>query len=178
MDVFLREFEAPTDFSGVAHVFEYEVCEPKAYVCHVAVHRGEEPPFRESIRYTVRDRGSLAHPTAKKAIVVVRRENDLIPLTDDCGKLLGFLRSSFGRFECYVFEALRAPTAIGSSVEEPTSHQPVKEHAIGCHLRDIVACSCVFDGPEVHGHPSAPIASPDTPESWWEFPGEEKASGA
>lgn len=178
MSVFLREFEASTDFSGPAHVFEYETCDPDAYVCHIAVRRDGEPPFREFIRYTVRDRGSIANPRAVKAIVVVRRENDIIPLRDDCGKLLGFLRSAYGRFEYYVFEARLAPKAIGSSAETTTLSRPAREHAIGCHLRDIVACSCVFDGPNAHGAPpSEPKASEGGPDSWWEFPGGQQASG-
>jgi hypothetical protein len=181
MSVFLREFEAPTDFSGTAQVFEFDVCSPEAYVCHVGIKKDYDDHgrlAREYIRYTVRDRGSATKHAAKKAIVVVRRLNDLIPLTDDCGKLLSYLQSALGRFEYYVFEARRAPRTIGSTDEVATSHPPSAEHAIGCHLRAPLACSCVFDGTSAHSAPPADTnPSEASPESWWESPGESKASG-
>lgn len=181
MSVFLREFEAATDFSGPARIYEFDVCDPDAYVCHVGIKKEYDDQgrmVREYIRYAVRDRGSVTKHTAKKAIVVVRRQNELIPLGDDCGKFLSYLQSSLGRFEYYVFEARRAPLPIGNTDEAATSHRPSGEHAIGCHLREPLACSCVFDGATKHDAPpsgTSPAAA--SPESWWEFPGESKASG-
>ena len=166
MTIFLREFEFQTDFTEDVKVFEYEVCDKDAAVCHVYLRRNIEPPFDEFVRVAVRDRGSPTEPTMTKAIVVVRRENDIIPLPDDCGKLLGFLRSSLGRFEYYVFEARRASRPIGSTETVATSPRPAKEHAIGCHLREHLACSCVFDGPSIHvGPPSDTTTSEASPGS-------------
>ena len=184
-DVFLREFEFPADFPGQSKVLEFEVCDPQAAVCHVTLRREnyiDDQNWSQSkyfFRLTVRDRGSPTKHSTTKAVVVLRRLNELIPLSDDCGKLLGFLRSDYGRDEYYVFEARRAPTATGSTASETTLSRPAKEHAIGCHLRDVVACSCVFDGPSAHASPPAsPTSSGADTGSWWEFPGEPKASEA
>lgn len=179
-EVFLREFEFPADFTEAVKVFEYEVCDKDAAVCEAYIRKGFEygvSKYSEAIGITVRDRDSATKHSFTKAIVVVRRLNDLIPLTDDCGKLLGFLRSSLGRFEYYVFEARRASQPIGSTESEATSPRPPKEHAIGCHLRAPLACSCVFDGTTTHdAPPSGTSSSEASPDSWWQFPDESKAS--
>ena len=175
--VFLREFEAPTD----TETLEYEVCDKDAAPVHVSLCRLDfpEPKVREFFRLTVKDRGSATKHTLRKAVIFVRRLNDLIPLPDDCGRFLGFLRSSVDRSEYYVFEARRAPTSIDSTAPETTLSRPAKEHAIGCHLRDVVACSCVFDGTTAHdGPPSEPKASEGEPAGDWGFPDELTGSGA
>lgn len=177
MSVFLREFEAPTD----AETLEYEVCDKDAAPIHVYIRRTEfdGTPLKEFFRLTVKDRGSVTKHTLRKAVIFVRRLNELIPLPDGCGRFLGFLRSSVDRSEYYVFEARREPTAIDSTAEETTLSRSAREHAIGCHLRDVVACSCVFDGTSVHdGPPSEPKASEGEPGSDWGFPDELTASGA
>jgi hypothetical protein len=180
--VFLREFEASVDFPGEARVYEFEVCDPSAYVVHVSL-SAEFNEFgrlgREYLLYAVKDRGIVSHVTGTKSIVVVRRVRGITPLRSDCGKLLGFLRARVGQFEYYVFEGRDGP-ATRSTPEETTSPPRATASSNGGSQRDPEACSCVFDGPTEHESGTRPIlqtGAKEEPLDDWGFPSEPKASG-
>jgi hypothetical protein len=182
-ELFLREFDFPVDFSGDTALLRYEVCEPRAVAGHVSVRRGYNELgalCKEHLVVAVRDKGSPTRPTMTKAVVVVRKLNDLIPLPEGCGNLVppGFLQSSGGRFQYYVFLCPDADRAIDNSSGGTTLPPPERASSTPSAEASETGCPCVVLGPSVHESEEAQTTSEAEPPDDWEFPDVAPASGA
>lgn len=184
MSVFLREFIIPAELPTDIFKLTFMVADLKAYVDHVRVQREYfegAGGYQDNIHVAVRDQGSPSKATCALDVFLVRRLNDLIPLPDDCGKCLGFLQSSAGRFACYVFSSRHSPRRASSSSEETTSPPPERASSTPAPQRDASACSCVFDGTKLHESEAQPSAQkPAEAESQedWGFPSDAPGFGA
>lgn len=176
-DKFVREFFVALDFEGHDLVVPYEICHPDAKVSHVVLRKEYDEHGRlskEFIALLVRDAGSLrADKQLVRSVVVVRRVNDLTALPESCGKLLGYVQPSVGRFAYYVFDSTARPQPLHSKGEETTSPARVSTDSTESF------CACVIDGTMVHETgtdvPSGTFSTVDT-NDWFESPSVAKAS--
>jgi hypothetical protein len=172
---FLREFSVALDFEGKSRLIEYEVSCKGAKVTHVTLRKDYDEKGRlakEALVLLVQDKGSI-DPELVKCVVVVRRLNDLTPLPETCGALLGYVQPSADRFAYYVFDAMVRPQDVRSKASETTS--PARASVDSTEP----SCLCVFDGATVHDadtdSPSGTFRVAETPD-WFESPSEAKAS--
>ena len=184
MNAFLREFIVPAELPVDIFKLTFMVTSPKAYVDHVRVQREYFEGgngYQDNVHVAVRDQGSPTKVTHALDVFLVRRLNDLVALPDHCGKCLGFLQSSAGRFACYVFSSRHSPRHASSSSVETTSPPPERASSTPAPRRDASACSCVFDGTTRHEsevQPSAQKPAEAESQEDWGFPSDALASGA
>lgn len=122
-ELFICEWPFRLDFDGDHMEFDYGTAHPLAKADSVVVRKNYNEQgvlVQEMGHLIVRDHGNTAGMRHKTAIVV-RRLNDLTPLPENCGRLIGAIQSHGGRWSFYVFDAKEGLPSQRSTSEETKS---------------------------------------------------------
>lgn len=177
--LFIREFRVDFDFDGPYRVVDYEVCREDTLWPQVSLRRDLDEQGRVSAEYavlTIRDKGRPASPNYVKAVVVVRKANDLTPIPDVCGELLAHLQPRGDHFAYYVCVARVESRDIGNTATETTSPAPAVERTSPAKTGSFPVCPCVEVGTSVHETGTAETGAGSTPLRWWESPDEPQSN--
>jgi hypothetical protein len=169
--LFAREFEIALNFTGDHIVVDYDTCHKLAKADHVVLRCEFDHLKRLFAEYgviIVRDFGLETKPAWRRSVVVVRKSNDITPLPEEAGDLLGVLSPKADHFAYYVFAAKGGPRSIGSSSAETTSLAPGVAKSTRACEHPPEGCPCVVAGTKVHDADRAETGGAAARPAWWE----------
>lgn len=170
--LFLFEVEFSLEFDGLYTVVHYETSHPKAKPGWVVVRRDYDDTGKAKREYgalMIRDSGDFVKKGWHRQAIVVRKGNDVTPIPDFCGELIGYVTSYGGRWQFYVFDAKGESQSASSSSSETTSPAPAAAPKTRSRPAE-APCPCVVSGTTTHEKDTGKTNDNGESLPWWESP--------